>query len=91
MRCDQCQVAYINGVRCHETGCPLAWRDEIRECSECGCDFEPEDRYQRVCADCLNVEQFYGEPVFEDVLDLDALGDTTPEWQWDRPQGWDHV
>lgn len=23
-RCDSCNVVYINGVRCHETGCPRA-------------------------------------------------------------------
>jgi hypothetical protein len=42
----------INGVACHEIGCPDAWKDETRECFECGCDFEPEQRYQQVC-DCV--------------------------------------
>jgi hypothetical protein len=50
-RCDQCQIAYINGVRCHETGCPSAWRDEVRECKECGTEFEPEERTQRFCSE----------------------------------------
>ena len=52
MPCDQCELLMINGVRCHETGCPLAWQDEVRECRECGCDFEPEERRQVVCSDC---------------------------------------
>ncbi len=51
--CDSCQALMINGVHCHETGCPDAWEDHTRECFICGFDFQPEDRYQTVCADCL--------------------------------------
>lgn len=45
MKCDQCDSAYINGVFCHEHGCPNAnkvWDKEsemwvsVYECSECG-------------------------------------------------------
>jgi len=45
MRCNQCSAAIINGVFCHEIGCPNmrsrydaaldAWI-KMRECSECG-------------------------------------------------------
>ena len=49
--CDQCEELTINGVRCHETGCPVAWRDQSRECKECGCDFTPEIRHQQFCGD----------------------------------------
>lgn len=31
-RCSQCEVLVINGVACHETGCP----NEMHEC--CGCN-----------------------------------------------------
>lgn len=46
--CDQCQMLSINGVACHETGCPNSgakWDPEneewvryreCRECRECG-------------------------------------------------------
>lgn len=27
--CDQCQVCIINGVPCHEIGCPEAWKPWI--------------------------------------------------------------
>jgi hypothetical protein len=27
-RCSQCQVLVINGIACHETGCPNIVRDE---------------------------------------------------------------
>jgi hypothetical protein len=49
MRCDSCQMLSINGVPCHETGCPnsrktwIADRSEwvlFVECRECGCDVE---------------------------------------------------
>ena len=63
-RCDQCEVVMINGVRCHETGCPSAWRDETRECSHCGCDFRPESRAQYICSDHC-VEGDFDEP--EDI------------------------
>lgn len=49
VRCNQCAAAMINGVFCHETGCPnsrktwIAERGEwVRfvECRECGDDVE---------------------------------------------------
>jgi hypothetical protein len=59
--CRSCEAARINGVLCHEHGCPDAWQDEIRECSNCGCDFEPEARGQRFCCDCC-AASFFGLP-----------------------------
>jgi hypothetical protein len=53
--CDGCSPSRINGVFCHEQGCPDAWRDYPRECAWCGCDFLPEDRHQSLCGpDCAN-------------------------------------
>lgn len=49
MRCDQCEIAVINGIRCHELGCPEAWKDEIRWCKFCGVEFVPETRHQDCC------------------------------------------
>ena len=49
MICDSCQLLAINGVTCHETGCPnsrKAWIEArgqwIRfvECFVCGCEAE---------------------------------------------------
>ena len=77
MRCQSCEVAMIQGVRCHEHGCPDAWRDEVRECRECGCDFEPESRHQQLCSEsCLCA--YHGIPqeddgwTEQDQLDLEA-------------------
>ena len=49
--CKSCVVLTINGVKCHETGCPDAWMDEERDCKWCGCSFKPEDRNQNFCDD----------------------------------------
>jgi hypothetical protein len=56
--CQSCATLTINGLPCHETGCPDAWRDQTRECFECGCDFEPESRHERLCPGCANPEPF---------------------------------
>lgn len=49
MRCNQCEMVSINGVACHETGCPNARKRYIAEreawirfieCRECGCEVE---------------------------------------------------
>jgi hypothetical protein len=49
--CDSCSPTIINGVLCHETGCPDAWRDCSRECKWCGAEFHPTEKYQRFCDD----------------------------------------
>ena len=47
--CDSCDAAYINGTKCHEHGCPDAWRDYSIECKMCSSDFTPGERHQTVC------------------------------------------
>jgi hypothetical protein len=52
IHCDQCQMLSINGVPCHETGCPNShsrydadsdtWIKQ-RECFECGCTVDADD------------------------------------------------
>ena len=34
MRCDQCQMLSINGIPCHETGCPNSRKTWIEERGE---------------------------------------------------------
>ena len=50
--CDGCSPAVINGILCHETGCPDAWRDNSIECHECGCDFIRSEKTESLCPDC---------------------------------------
>jgi len=49
MPCPSCQLVRINGVVCHETGCPDAWRDYKRECKWCGQEFRPKECHQQCC------------------------------------------
>ena len=36
VRCSQCEAVCINGIACHETGCPNARQAKLRTCAECG-------------------------------------------------------
>ena len=55
-KCDSCQVAYINGIRTHEEGCPGEWK-QGRECKECGQEFKPEMKTQVICNSCFEEEE----------------------------------
>jgi hypothetical protein len=50
IRCDQCQLLRINGLVCHEIGCPVAFRDEKRVCKNCDRTFKPKEQRQVVCS-----------------------------------------
>ncbi len=52
--CSSCQVLAINGIRCHETGCPDAWRDDDVDCMECERTFQRKYRNQDVCIECMH-------------------------------------
>lgn len=52
LSCDSCVLASINGVVCHERGCPCAWKDVKTECQACGCEFIPEEKAQKLCRAC---------------------------------------
>lgn len=55
MTCDQCQATMINGVFCHETGCPnIALQP--RQCRECGQPFNPESRFHFTGPCCTDQE-----------------------------------
>ena len=48
--CNSCETLTINGVLCHEIGCPDSYKDENRECKWCGQDFTPEQNHQVCCS-----------------------------------------
>lgn len=50
VKCDQCQLLRINGVVCHETGCPNAWKGTTAECKWCGTTFRLKSNHQRFCS-----------------------------------------
>jgi hypothetical protein len=37
--CNSCSPSRINGVLCHESGCPDAWRDRPLTCISCGATY----------------------------------------------------
>lgn len=61
-RCDQCAACMIQGVFCHETGCPNTnsrldaesgeWIKQ-RKCRECGCTVDADD----LCCDAQDDEE----------------------------------
>ncbi len=46
VKCSQCEALVINGVACHETGCPNA----KHECRGCNAIIPANQKY---CGDCL--------------------------------------
>jgi hypothetical protein len=54
-KCHSCEMLRINGTVTHETGCPDAWRDEVRKCAWCGQKFLPENKYQKACSHSCEV------------------------------------
>lgn len=56
MKCRSCEMLSINGVACHEMGCPDAWNTGTRDCKECGVLFKPEFINQQFCSDeCFDI------------------------------------
>ena len=57
--CEHCDCVRINGIKCHEHGCPVAWKDEIRECRACEDTFAPISRDQVYCEDCAGITRYH--------------------------------
>ena len=71
--CDSCNALTINGVYCHERGCPDAWKDYKRTCKWCGSEFLPEYKIQEYCSQsCYNCGFGYPE---NELTDIDILPD----------------
>lgn len=49
--CVSCEALMINGVHCHELGCPDMWKDYQVECKSCRTLVWPEDKGQQFCSD----------------------------------------
>ena len=59
--CKSCEAVSINGVNCHDIGCPDSWMDKPYECKECGFEFIRENRNQWFCSDhCVNMYNGFG-------------------------------
>jgi hypothetical protein len=49
--CNHCEALMINGLFCHETGCPEARRERARHCPECGTRHDDVADAAMCCAD----------------------------------------
>ena len=47
--CNSCEQVRINGIVCHETGCPDSWKDRTHECKCCDKTFKPKYQGQKLC------------------------------------------
>ena len=55
MLCNQCDCLIVNNIKCHEIGCPNAWKDEIKKCKWCNSNFSPYKKDQEFCCQqCCN-------------------------------------
>ena len=60
MLCKHCDALVINGIKCHEIGCPVAWQDSERECKWCGISFKPQEKNQDCCSEeCAKIYYNY--------------------------------
>ncbi len=77
-QCSHCEAMMINGVYCHETGCPEAWKTEEVKCRNCGFDFVPEEQGRNICDDCISeADNQYTESLEGYIPDL-------PDEIWDE-------
>jgi hypothetical protein len=65
MSCDQCEMLSINGVACHETGCPnqnkrwdanIGQWFEVFECPGCGTEHDNRGDAGACCTDLIDPE-----------------------------------
>jgi len=84
VHCDQCSMLSINGVACHETGCPnqnSRWDAESeswikqRKCFECGCTVDAD-------SPCCN----YDDMGFEEEIETDPDEDTEDADDFDEAE-----
>jgi len=68
--CTSCQLLRINGVICHETGCPEAWKDYVIDCKECGQPFKPKERWETLCDGCSIEAEEEDASAYEDYHDV---------------------
>lgn len=59
--CNSCSPSRINGILCHEEGCPDDWRDYAKECNECGQPYyHPNTLYR--CENCQkDLQEFHAD------------------------------
>jgi len=61
MECNSCEVTYVDGVKCHEHGCPDAWKDNEKECRWCGALFTSIAENRTCCSEECR-KSYFGWP-----------------------------
>jgi hypothetical protein len=62
VRCSQCEALVINGIACHETGCP---HDRRYQCGECGSEYHDRQDAADCCTQYDTTEAEYDESTGE--------------------------
>jgi hypothetical protein len=57
--CKSCSALTIQGILCHESGCPDSRKGKTISCKNCGCDFVPDEDGIKFCSYHCNAE-YYG-------------------------------
>lgn len=57
--CKSCESVSINGVLCHELGCPDAYQGKEIECKNCDNHFIPEEKTDKFCCELCYLD-YYG-------------------------------
>ena len=60
LTCDSCQILAINGVACHEQGCPNGHKNKTADCKECGRTFRLKHNGQTLCSNKCHREYYGG-------------------------------
>ena len=56
--CQSCNELNINGINCHEQGCPDSWMDAKYECNWCGGEFVPDEKHQMFCCESCAIDYY---------------------------------
>ena len=74
MTCPSCQLMVIQGVICHERGCPDGHLFTTQECKWCGTEFRPAEKRRDYfcCASCEAAYYVYPEPEFDESYALQS-------------------
>jgi hypothetical protein len=74
MTCPSCQLMVIQGVICHERGCPDGHLFTTQECKWCGTEFRPVEKRREsfCCASCEAAYYVHPEPEFDESYALQS-------------------
>lgn len=74
MNCPSCELMVIQGVICHERGCPDDHLFTTQECKWCGTDFQPDEKRRDYFCSASCQASYHGlpEPEFDESYALQS-------------------